>query len=86
MIDILYISKKSSNFVGKILEEHIKRLMKRFILSIMVLALALGASAKNYLVSSEATTESAKISYKGADYVVGVDAFASIVALMNANQ
>ena len=59
--------------------------MKRFILSIMVLALALGASAKNYLVSSEATTESAKISYKGADYVVGVDAFASIVALMNAN-
>ena len=57
--------------------------MKRFILSILVLALALGASAKNYLISSEATTDSAKISYKGAEYVVGVDAFASIAALMN---
>ena len=59
--------------------------MKRFILSILVLALALGASAKNYLVSSEATTDSAKISYKGAEYVVGVDAFANFAALLNAN-
>ena len=81
----MYISKKSSNFVGKIHEEHIKKLMKRFILSILVLALALGASAKNYLVSSEATTDSAKISYKGAEYVVGVDAFANFAALLNAN-
>lgn len=59
--------------------------MKRFILSIWVLALAMGASAKNYLVSSEATTDSAKISYKGAEYVVGVDAFASFAALLNAS-
>lgn len=81
----MHISKKSSNFVGKIHEEHIKKLMKRLILSILVLALALGASAKNYLVSSEATTDSAKISYKGAEYVVGVDAFANFAALLNAN-
>ena len=67
-------------------EEHTnKMLMKRFILSIWVLALAMGASAKNYLVSSEATTDSAKISYKGVEYVVGVDAFANFAALLNAN-
>ena len=58
--------------------------MKRFILSILVLTLALGANAKNYLVSTAATTDGATITYKGADYVVGVDAFANLAALMNA--
>lgn len=59
-------------------------IMKRFILSILVLTFALGASAKNYLVSSGATTDGATITYKGANYVVGVDAFATLTALMNA--
>ena len=58
--------------------------MKRLFLSILVLTLALGANAKNYLVSTAATTDGATITYKGADYVVGVDAFANLAALMNA--
>ena len=59
--------------------------MKRLILSICIFTLTLGASAKNYLISSEATTDSAQISYKGGEYVVGVDAFASFAAFLNAN-
>ena len=60
-------------------------IIKRLILSICILTLTLGVSAKNYLISSEATTDSAKISYKGEEYVVGVDAFASFAALLNAS-
>ena len=59
--------------------------MKRFILSIWVLALAMGASAKNYLVSSAATTDGATITYKGVDYVVGENAFATLAAFLEAN-
>lgn len=59
--------------------------MKRLILSILVLTLALGVNAKNYLISSEATTDSTTINYKGEEYVVGVDAFASFAALLNAS-
>ena len=59
--------------------------MKRLILSILVLTLALGVNAKNYLISSEATTDSTTINYKGGEYVVGVDAFANLAALLNAS-
>lgn len=88
MIDILYISKKSCNFVAKFLMKNIltnTMLMKRLILSILVLTLALGVNAKNYLISSEATTDSTTINYKGGEYVVGVDAFANLAALLNAS-
>lgn len=59
--------------------------MKRLILSILVLSMTLGISAKNYLVTSEATTDRTTITYKDVTYTVGVDAFASLTALMNAN-
>ena len=88
MIDILHISKKSCNFVAKFLMKNIltnTMLMKRLILSILVLTLALGVNAKNYLISSEATTDSTTINYKGGEYVVGVDAFANLAALLNAS-
>ena len=58
--------------------------MKRLILSICILTLTLGVSAKNYLISSEASTDSTTINYKGGEYVVGMDAFATLTALMNA--
>ena len=58
--------------------------MKRLILSILVLSMTLGMSAKNYLVTSEATTDRTTITYKDVTYTVGVDAFANLAALMNA--
>lgn len=58
--------------------------LKAFVL-VGAIVLPSALQAKDYLISPEASTSGAVIVYKGSNYIVGDDAFASIDDLMSAN-
>ena len=59
-------------------------LMKRFTFILMSVALAICASAKTYLITDNVLGAGTIMEYKGVQYTVGIDAFASVSELMNA--
>ena len=58
--------------------------MKRLTFILLSVALAICASAKTYLITDNVLGAGTIMEYKGVQYTVGIDAFASVSELMNA--